>query len=162
MNAMLETQLTILIVEDEQAIRRFVRAALESEGHRVHEADTLQRGLLEAGTRKPDVVILDLGLPDGDGVVFIRDLRAWSVIPILVLSARSEEYDKVAALDAVSYTHLDVYKRQVFCWSTMQSPKPNSFPTFWKLWPTSGWPGGTAPRYCSGFGGSPAAKPETA
>ncbi len=58
MNAMLETQLTILIVEDEQAIRRFVRAALESEGHRVHEADTLQRGLLEAGTRKPDVVIL--------------------------------------------------------------------------------------------------------
>ncbi|CDH46131.1 response regulator in two-component regulatory system with KdpD, regulation of potassium translocation (OmpR family) [Candidatus Contendobacter odensis Run_B_J11] len=100
MNAMLETQLTILIVEDEQAIRRFVRAALESEGHRVHEADTLQRGLLEAGTRKPDVVILDLGLPDGDGVVFIRDLRAWSVIPILVLSARSEEYDKVAALDA--------------------------------------------------------------
>lgn len=100
MNAVAEPALTVLIIEDEQAIRRFVRAALESEGHRVHEADTLQRGLLEAGTRKPDLVILDLGLPDGDGAVFIRDLRTWSVIPILVLSARSEEYDKVAALDA--------------------------------------------------------------
>ena len=95
-----ETALTVLIVEDEQAIRRFVRATLEGEGHRVHEADTLRQGLLEAGTRKPDLVVLDLGLPDGDGVDFIRDLRAWSGIPILVLSARVEEYDKVEALDA--------------------------------------------------------------
>ena len=100
MNVLPEIPLTILIVEDEQAIRRFVRAALEAEGHRVHEADTLQRGLIEAGTRKPDLVILDLGLPDGDGVVFIRDLRAWSSTPVLVLSARIEEYDKVEALDA--------------------------------------------------------------
>ncbi|MDS4031006.1 MAG: two-component system response regulator KdpE, partial [Candidatus Contendobacter sp.] len=62
--------------------------------------DTLQRGLLETGTRKPDLIILDLGLPDGDGVDFIRDLRAWSGVPVLVLSARVEEYDKVEALDA--------------------------------------------------------------
>ncbi len=95
-----ELSLTVLIVEDEQAIRRFVRTALEDVGCRVQEADTLQRGLLEAGTRKPDLIILDLGLPDGDGVDFIRDLRAWSGVPILVLSARVEEYDKVAALDA--------------------------------------------------------------
>jgi two-component system KDP operon response regulator KdpE len=95
-----EPSLTVLIVEDEQAIRRFVRAALEGEGYRVHEADTLRRGLLEAGTRKPDLVVLDLGLPDGDGVDFIRDLRAWSGVPVLVLSARVEEYDKVEALDA--------------------------------------------------------------
>ncbi len=90
----------VLIVEDEQTIRRFVRTALEDEGYRVHEADTLRRGLSEAGTRKPDLIILDLGLPDGDGMDFIRDLRAWSNVPVLVLSARVEEYDKVEALDA--------------------------------------------------------------
>ena len=95
-----EPSLTVLIVEDEHAIRRFVRIALEGEGYRVHEAETLRRGLLEAGTRKPDLVILDLGLPDGDGVDFIRDLRAWSGMPVLVLSARVEEHDKVKALDA--------------------------------------------------------------
>ena len=95
-----ESFLTVLLVEDEQAIRRFVRAALEGVGCRVHEADSLHRGLLEAGTRQPDLIILDLGLPDGDGVDFIRDLRAWSGVPVLVLSARIEEYDKVEALDA--------------------------------------------------------------
>jgi len=100
MNVLPETPLAILIVEDEQVIRRFVRTALEGEGYRVHETDTLQRGLLEAGTRKPDLIILDLGLPDGDGVDFIRDLRTWSGMPVLVLSARVEEYDKVEALDA--------------------------------------------------------------
>ncbi len=90
----------ILIVEDEQAIRRFVRMALETEGYRVFEAETQQRGLIDAGTRKPDMIILDLGLPDGDGMDFIRDVRAWSSTPIIVLSARVEEFDKVAALDA--------------------------------------------------------------
>lgn len=95
-----ESSLTVLIVEDEHAIRRFVRIALEGEGYRVREAETLRRGLLEAGTRKPDLIILDLGLPDGDGVDFIRDLRAWSGMPVLVLSARVEEHDKVKALDA--------------------------------------------------------------
>jgi len=92
--------INILIVEDEQAIVRFVRVALEADGLRVHEAQTLQRGLLEAATRKPDAIILDLGLPDGDGLDFIRDLRQWSQTPIIVLSARVEEQDKIAALDA--------------------------------------------------------------
>lgn len=90
----------ILIVEDEADIRRFVRLTLESEGHTVHEAVTLQRGLIEAGTRRPDLVVLDLGLPDGDGVDLIRDLRTWSAMPIIVLSARSAEASKIAALDA--------------------------------------------------------------
>ena len=91
---------TVIVVEDEERIRHFIKLALESEGYQVHEADSIQRGLIEAGTRQPDMVVLDLGLPDGDGADFIRQLRAWSGIPVLVLSARSGENDKVAALDA--------------------------------------------------------------
>jgi two-component system KDP operon response regulator KdpE len=90
----------ILIVEDEAEIRRFVRLALEAEGHVVHEAEGARRGLIEAGTRRPDLVVLDLGLPDLDGVELIRDLRQWSAMPVIVLSARSAEADKIAALDA--------------------------------------------------------------
>lgn len=90
----------IIVIEDEPTIRRFVRMSLEAEGCQVFEADSVQRGLIEAGTRHPDMVVLDLGLPDGDGVDFIRDLRTWSDIPILVLSARTTEADKVGALDA--------------------------------------------------------------
>jgi two-component system KDP operon response regulator KdpE len=97
---MSDAGLRILIVEDEADIRRFVRLALESEGHEVFEADGVQRALIEAGTRRPDLVVLDLGLPDGDGVDFIRDLRGWSAVPVIVLSARSSEADKIAALDA--------------------------------------------------------------
>lgn len=97
---MSENKTRVLIVEDEETIRRFVRMALESEGYEAYEADTLKRGLIEAGTRRPELVILDLGLPDGDGVDFIRELRAWSAIPVIVLSARSAENDKIAALDA--------------------------------------------------------------
>jgi two-component system, OmpR family, KDP operon response regulator KdpE len=89
-----------LIVEDEPQIRRFVRTALEAEGWQVHEAATQQRGLIETGTRKPDLVVLDLGLPDGDGLDLIRDVRGWSPVPIIVLSARADENDKIAALDA--------------------------------------------------------------
>lgn len=89
-----------LLVEDEPHIRRFVRGALEHEGWHVHEAATLERGLIEAGTRKPDLVVVDLGLPDGDGVDFIIDLRKWSAVPIIVLSARVNEEDKIRALDA--------------------------------------------------------------
>jgi len=88
-----------LLVEDEPHIRRFVRNALEKEGWQVHEAETVQSGLTEAGTRKPDVVILDLGLPDGDGVDFIGDLRKWSAVPVIVLSARAGEDEKIRALD---------------------------------------------------------------
>ncbi len=89
-----------VVIEDEPQIRRFVRGALEAEGWQVHEADTAQRGLTEAGTRKPDLLVLDLGLPDGDGVDVIRDVRGWSAVPIIVLSARVDEADKIAALDA--------------------------------------------------------------
>ncbi len=89
-----------VVIEDEPQIRRFVRAALEGEGWQVHEAATMQRGLAEAGTRKPDLLVLDLGLPDGDGLELIRDVRGWSAVPIIVLSARIDEADKIAALDA--------------------------------------------------------------
>ncbi|MFO1433380.1 MAG: two-component system response regulator KdpE [Candidatus Competibacteraceae bacterium] len=96
---MSSTTPTILVVEDEKEIRRFVRLALETAGCHVVEAEGYKRGLIEAATRKPDLLILDLGLPDGDGIEFIRDLRGWSSLPILVLSARSQETDKIQALD---------------------------------------------------------------
>jgi len=84
------SQPVAIVIEDEPQIRRFVRGALESEGWLVHEA----------GTRQPDLLVLDLGLPDGDGVGLIRDVRGWSAVPIIVLSARIDEADKIAALDA--------------------------------------------------------------
>lgn len=90
----------IIVVEDERQIRRFVRSTLEAEGCRVFEAETGRQGLVEAATRKPDLLVLDLGLPDIDGVEFIKDLRGWSDAPVIVLSARSTEGDKVTALDA--------------------------------------------------------------
>ena len=89
-----------LLIEDEPQIRRFVRAALEEEGWHIFESETMQRGLIDAGTRQPSLIILDLGLPDGDGVDFIRDVRQWSTVPIIVLSARTSETDKIDALDA--------------------------------------------------------------
>ncbi len=90
----------VVVIEDEPQIRRFVRTALEAEGWQVHEAETLRSGLTEAGTRKPDLLVLDLGLPDGDGIDLIRGVRGWSTLPIIVLSARVDEADKIAALDA--------------------------------------------------------------
>ena len=89
-----------LLVEDEPQIRRFVRTALEAEGWVVHETGTMKQGLIDAGTRKPDLLILDLGLPDGDGVTLLRELRTWSPMPVIVLSARSGEPQKIEALDA--------------------------------------------------------------
>ena len=89
-----------VLIEDERQIRRFVRDALESEGWTVFDSETLKQGLVEAGTRKPDLIVLDLGLPDGDGVDFIHAFRGWSQIPIIVLSARAGETDKIEALDA--------------------------------------------------------------
>ena len=97
---MASTAPTALVLEDEREIRLFVRSALAAEGWQVVEAATIKQGLIEAGTRRPDLVIADLGLPDGDGVDFIRTLRGWSGVPVIVLSARSQESDKVAALDA--------------------------------------------------------------
>ena len=90
----------IVVIEDEPTIRRFIRLSLETEDCQVHEAEGMKRGLIELGTRHPDLLVLDLGLPDGEGVDLIRDLRSWSDIPVIVLSARSDEADKVLALDA--------------------------------------------------------------
>jgi len=94
------TEPVVLVVEDERQIRRFVRDALEGEGCRVVEAGTAAQGLAEAAACKPDLVVLDLGLPDRDGVEVIRDLRGWSDMPVIILSARSDEADKIEALDA--------------------------------------------------------------
>lgn len=94
------TPARVLVVEDEKPIRRFVRVAVEEEGCEVVEAETRAQGLLEAGARQPALLILDLGLPDGNGIDLIRDLRGWSDIPVLILSARSQEHDKIDALDA--------------------------------------------------------------
>jgi len=90
----------VIVVEDEERIRRFVSMALQTEGLSAVEAENARRGLIDAGTRRPDLVILDLGLPDMDGIEFIRDLRTWSDVPVIVLSARTAEAEKVAALDA--------------------------------------------------------------
>jgi two-component system KDP operon response regulator KdpE len=95
-----EPRATVLVVEDEPEIRRFLRSALGAEGYRVVEAETGTRGATDAGTHKPDLAVVDLGLPDIDGVEVIRRIRAWSAMPVLVLSARAQEAQKVAALDA--------------------------------------------------------------
>ncbi len=91
---------TILIIEDEQSIRNFLRATLKTQGYRIVEAATGREGLSLTASHIPDIVILDLGLPDVDGVQVIEETRAWSAVPILVLSARDQERDKIDALDA--------------------------------------------------------------
>ena len=90
----------VLVIEDEPEIRRFLRASLLSRGFRLVEATTGQEGLQAAETRQPDLIILDLGLPDMDGLEVIRHLRAWTSVPLVVVSARGQETVKVAALDA--------------------------------------------------------------
>jgi two-component system KDP operon response regulator KdpE len=97
---MTELRPSVLVVEDEPEIRRFLRTSLGAEGYRVVEAETGERGAIDAGTHKPDLAIIDLGLPDIDGVEVIRRIRAWSPIPIIVLSARAREQAKIDALDA--------------------------------------------------------------
>jgi len=91
---------TVLLIEDDPQIRRFLRAALPAHGYRLIEAETGNDGLVQAATRTPEIVLLDLGLPDLDGLEVTRRLREWSAVPIVVLSARGLERDKVAALDA--------------------------------------------------------------
>ena len=91
---------TVLVIEDETAIRRFLRPSLEAEGFRLIEAADGKTGLLEASQRSPDVIVLDLGLPDMDGLEVIRQLREWTAAPIVILSARGQERDKIAGLDA--------------------------------------------------------------
>jgi two-component system KDP operon response regulator KdpE len=97
---MTPNQPVAIVAEDEKQIRRFLRTSLEAEGFVVHEAETGKQALVEAATRKPDLLILDLGLPDMDGVDVIRDIRSWTALPIVVLSARTQESDKIDALDA--------------------------------------------------------------
>ena len=89
----------ILLIEDEPQMRRFLRTALTANDYRLVEAETAKEGLAQAAARNPDVVLLDLGLPDRDGLEVTRELREWSGTPIIVLSARGREQDKVAALD---------------------------------------------------------------
>jgi two-component system KDP operon response regulator KdpE len=89
-----------LVIDDEVQMRRLLRMSLESAGYRVFEAETGERGLTEAMSRKPDVIILDLGLPDLDGLQVLKRLREWSTTPVLVLSVRDSETEKVTALDA--------------------------------------------------------------
>ncbi|MBM5574927.1 two-component system response regulator KdpE [Deefgea sp. CFH1-16] len=95
-----ELSATLVLIEDDAPIRRFLHTTLALAGMHVFEAETGQRGLMAVASRKPDLVILDLGLPDMDGLEVIRQLRDWTDLPILVLSARSQENEKVAALDA--------------------------------------------------------------
>lgn len=90
----------IVIIEDDPPIRRFLRTALGMHGFETFEAETGRKGIIEAGTRKPDLIILDLGLPDMDGVEVVKAIREWSEIPIIILSARNSEQHKIEALDA--------------------------------------------------------------
>ncbi|HEY1890784.1 MAG TPA: response regulator [Steroidobacteraceae bacterium] len=90
----------VLVIEDEPSIRHVLKVLLEAEHYRVIEADTALRAEIEARSHKPDLLMVDLGLPDGDGLAIIRRVRAWSPVPIVVLSARTMEEQKIAALDA--------------------------------------------------------------
>lgn len=101
---------TVLVVEDELPIRRFLRPAIEAAGWQLVEAATAAAGILEATQARPDVIILDLGLPDTDGLEVVRRVREWSAVPIIILSARGQESDKVAALD----TGADDYVQKPF------------------------------------------------
>ncbi len=95
----MENLATILLIEDERQMRRFLRVTLQSERYALIEAETAAEGLSQAATRSPDIVLLDLGLPDMDGLEVIKKLREWSAVPIIVISAREQEGDKIKALD---------------------------------------------------------------
>src|SRR6266498_1317145 len=97
---MTEDKELILLIEDEPQMRRFLRITIESHGYRLVEAASGQEGLMQATTRNPDIILLDLGLPDIDGLEVTKRLREWTQIPIIVISAREQEQDKVRALDA--------------------------------------------------------------
>ncbi|NPT62173.1 response regulator [Paraburkholderia elongata] len=97
---MSDPTVTVVVIDADKAIRRFIRTSLETAGMSVFEAQTGAQGLAQAATRLADLVIVDLSLPDMDGIEVIRELRGWSAMPVIVLSARSREEDKVAALDA--------------------------------------------------------------
>ena len=95
-----DNSIHLVLIEDEKQIRRFIGAALAIEHIHVYEAETGKQGLIVCATRKPDIIIADLGLPDMNGIELIKEVRTWSDVPIIVLSARTQEYEKVSALDA--------------------------------------------------------------
>jgi two-component system KDP operon response regulator KdpE len=97
---MTANQPLIAVIEDEAPIRRFLRASLAAEGYHVLEAGSVREGLRDITQHRPDLVLLDLGLPDGDGLTIVKEVRGWSSLPIVVLSAHGEEKSKIAALDA--------------------------------------------------------------
>jgi two-component system KDP operon response regulator KdpE len=97
---MAESEACVLVVDDDRAIRRFLRTSLTAHGYTVLEAESGQKALQDVAAHRPDVVILDLGLPDLDGVEVTRQLREWSQVPVIILSVREHEADKIAALDA--------------------------------------------------------------
>lgn len=97
---MTEPGTVVLLIEDELPMRRFLRAALDAQEYQLVEAGTARDGLAQAASRNPDLILLDLGLPDGDGIEITRRLREWTTRPIIVLSARGQDADKIAALDA--------------------------------------------------------------
>ncbi|HSB30730.1 MAG TPA: response regulator [Candidatus Sulfobium mesophilum] len=97
---MTEPKASILLIDDEPQMRRFLRVTLQGHGYRLYETSSGQEGLVEGTTRNPDVVLLDLGLPDMDGIEVTKRFREWSNVPIIVISAREQEEDKVEALDA--------------------------------------------------------------
>jgi two-component system KDP operon response regulator KdpE len=96
----MSTAPVVLLIEDEPQMRRFLRAALGNQSYELVEAATAREGLAQAAGRNPALILLDLGLPDADGLTVTREIRAWSTTPIIVISARGQEHDKVAALDA--------------------------------------------------------------
>jgi two-component system KDP operon response regulator KdpE len=91
---------TVLVVEDEPQMRKFIRASLSSHGYKIIEAERASEALMLATSHNPELILLDLGLPDGDGISLTKQMREWSRVPIIVISARGREDDKVAALDA--------------------------------------------------------------
>lgn len=95
-----KTVQTVLVVDDEPQIRRLLRITLEANGYRVVDSENGNDGLVQAAQRKPDVVLLDLGLPDMDGLAVLKRIREWSRVPVLILSVRDQEEDKIAALDS--------------------------------------------------------------
>ena len=97
---MAESEACVLVVDDDRAIRRFLRTSLTAHGYTVLEAESGQKALQDVAAHRPDVIILDLGLPDLDGVEVTRQLREWSQVPVIILSVREHEADKIAALDA--------------------------------------------------------------
>jgi two-component system, OmpR family, KDP operon response regulator KdpE len=90
----------VLIIDDERSIRRFLQISLEANGYHVYEASTGQDGLAQAATLRPDVILLDLGLPDLDGLDVLKILREWSSTPVIILSVRNTDAEKIASLDA--------------------------------------------------------------